>query len=121
MTTTGYLIITRCEQGPRTVLRLAGELDLGSVDSLQEVLHDILDSPPHILLIDAARLRFADCGGLAVLAAAHYYLAAQGRELVIANVQPAVRRLVAVTGLDEVFHLDAPGTQHPGPLPQAPG
>jgi anti-sigma B factor antagonist len=117
MSTSSYLTITCCEQGPRTVLRLAGELDLGSMDRLAAVLHRILESPPKVVVIDAGQLRFADCGGLSALLAAHNRLAAQGHQLVIANMQPAVRRLVTLTGLDKVFVLDNPTAQRPGPRP----
>jgi anti-sigma B factor antagonist len=117
MNTSSYLSISQCEQGPRTVLRLAGELDLGSVASLGAVLDHILENAPQVVVVDAAGLRFADCGGLSALLAAHKRLAAHGRQLIIVNMQPAVRRLVTITGLDRVFHLDGPSA-HPGRWPQ---
>jgi anti-anti-sigma regulatory factor len=37
-------------------------------------------------------------------------LAEQGRELIVLDAQQLIRRLLAVTGLDKVFHLSDSGT-----------
>ena len=97
-------IITERQRG-RTVLRLQGELDVGSRDCLCRAISDALEGRPRILVIDLAAVDFADCGGLAVLVWAHQQLAQQGCDLIIAAAQPIVSRLLRLTGLDMYLHL----------------
>ena len=103
-----YLGITTDRRGPRIVLRLRGELDVSNLDRLRQVLDRLLESGPQAVVVDLAKLTFADCGSLSVLVSAHQRLARQGQGLILTDPQPLVRRLLAVTGLDTVFSLGDP-------------
>ena len=103
-----YLGITTDHRGPRIVLRLRGELDVSNRDRLRQVLDRLLESSPQAVVVDLAKLSFADCGSLSVLVSAHQRLARQGQRLILTDPQPLVRRLLAVTGLDTVFRLGDP-------------
>jgi anti-anti-sigma factor len=83
------------------VLRLQGELDAANQDLLRCVIRSVLDHhSPRVLVLDLSALGFADCAGLSAVLWAHKRLAGQGRELVLAAIQPPVRRLLDVTGLN---------------------
>jgi stage II sporulation protein AA (anti-sigma F factor antagonist) len=86
------------------VLRLRGELDAANQDLLRCVVRSVLDHhSPRVLVLDLSALGFADCAGLSAVLWTHKHLARQGRELVLAGIQPLVRRLLNVTGLDNVL------------------
>jgi anti-sigma B factor antagonist len=88
------------------VLRLRGELDAANQDLLRCVVRSVLDHhSPRVLVLDLSALGFADCAGLSAVLWAHKHLAGQGRELVLAGIQPLVRRLLNVTGLDTYLHV----------------
>ena len=88
------------------MLRLRGELDAANQDLLRCVVRSVLDHhSPRILVLDLSALRFADCAGLSAVLWAHKHLARQGHELVLAGIQPLVRRLLDVTGLDAYLHV----------------
>ena len=48
---------------------------------------------------------FADCAGLSAVLWAHKHLAGRGHELVLTGIQPLVRRLFNVTGLNTYLHV----------------
>lgn len=107
-----YLAISTECHGQRSVLRLRGELDAANQDLLRCVVRSVLDHHrPRVLVLDLSALGFADCAGLAAVLWAHKHLAGRGHELVLAGIQPPVRRLLNVTGLNTYLHvgtLEAP-------------
>jgi anti-anti-sigma factor len=105
VTISPYLAITTEQHGQQLLLRLQGELDIATVDSLRQAFDGVLERAPQTLVVDLAGLGFADCAGLSVFVAAHTRLAAQRHQLILLNAQPMVRRLLAVTGLDTLFRL----------------
>jgi anti-anti-sigma factor len=117
MTLPPQLVVTAEQEGSGVVLRLTGEIDVSNADSLREIIDDILDQGPQSLIMDFSRVTFADCGSLSVLVPAHDRLAAEGRELVILDAQPIIRRLLAITGLDA--HLVLKASKTPGGGPEA--
>jgi anti-sigma B factor antagonist len=103
-----YLAISTECHGQRSVLRLRGELDAANQDLLRCVVRSVLDHHgSRVLVLDLSALGFADCAGLSAVLWAHKHLAGQGHELVLAGVQPLVRRLLNVTGLDTYLHVSA--------------
>jgi anti-sigma B factor antagonist len=110
-----YLAIVTEQSGRQLVVRLRGELDLSSVDSLRQVLDGVLAQGPQAVVVDLAGLGFADCGGLRVLTAARSRLAAQDGQLMLVNAQPVVWRLLVLIGLDTFFGLSEPGGRNDDP------
>ena len=101
-----YLAISTECHGQRSVLRLRGELDAANQDLLRCVIRSVLEHHrPRVLTLDVSALGFADCAGLSAVLWAHKRLAGQGHELTLAGVQPLVRRLLNVTGLDTYLHV----------------
>ncbi len=99
-----FLIVTE-HHGQRSLIRLAGELDVCGKDHLRQALAHALRRTPNTLVADLSALSFTDCAGLAVLAWAHQSLAEHGRELIITGCQPMVRRLMSLTGFDMYLHV----------------
>lgn len=92
--------------GRRSVLKLLGELDVGSADCLRRAVGTALEQhDPQTLTIDVSALTFADCAGLSVLVWTRQCLAERGHELVVTGSQPLVRRLFTLTGLGRYLHL----------------
>jgi anti-sigma B factor antagonist len=99
------LLILTEHHDQRSLMRLEGELDVCSTDQLRQAISRALDPAPKTLVADLSALGFADCAGLSVLAWAHEIQAAHGRELIITGCQPAVRRLLSLTGFDTYLHV----------------
>jgi len=84
------------------MIRLAGELDLAGVDAVRRCIDGVLATGVDRLDIDLSGLEFIDSSGLSVLIAT-----AKAVALSLHAPTPAVRRVFAVTGLDEVWDLKA--------------
>jgi anti-sigma B factor antagonist len=102
--------------GPHVILRLRGELDQTQTARLREMVDALLAREPRVLVTDLSGLAFLDCAGMAVLAYAHRRQCARGRHLMIYGVQPLVRRVLTLTGMDTYLHLTSEFTPD-GPAP----
>jgi anti-sigma B factor antagonist/stage II sporulation protein AA (anti-sigma F factor antagonist) len=109
--TSSHLAIITEHHGQRSVLRLQGELDAANEDHLRCAIRTALDQHgPHVLVLDLSALGFTDCAGLSAIVWAHKHLAGRGHELVLTGIQPFVRRLLNVTGLNRYLHLSTSET-----------
>ncbi|HEY2174829.1 MAG TPA: STAS domain-containing protein [Mycobacteriales bacterium] len=99
-------------------LDVAGELDVASAPTLAATICRISRKPHQTVLVDLGALTFCDCAGLGVLLEQHLQLREVGSTLVLLNPSPAVRRLLALTGVDQ--HLDIRGPHPAGPRSSGP-
>ena len=84
-------------------LRVVGELDSYTSPDLQESLDGLVAEGVTRVVVDLAEVRFADSTAMAVLIGAVKRLRARGGDLVLKDPQPAVVRLMKLTGLDTIF------------------
>ena len=89
-------------EGGLVTLALNGELDLASVDSIQEVLDGLVSEGP-VLVLDLEKLEFMDSTGLRLLGRVHQTAEQKGSRLLLGRVSPAVRRVIHVAGLLDFF------------------
>jgi anti-sigma B factor antagonist len=108
MNPAAHLAVVTEHHGQRSVLRLHGELDASNRDHLRSAISSVLESHPLLLVVDLSGLAFTDCAGLSVLVWAHKRLAGCGHRLVVTGAEPAVRRLLHLTGLGTYLHLSTP-------------
>ncbi|MEV0646280.1 STAS domain-containing protein [Phytomonospora sp. NPDC050363] len=102
-----FLKITSTGTGSRRVVRLEGELDVTTANSLSTELAGLITSttPPRIVL-DLSALAFCDSTGLGVLITAAHECHIAGGWLRLDNVHPAVERLLTITGMTELTGRD---------------
>lgn len=88
------------------VVVLRGDLDVtGAADA--EAAIAALVAPGQTLIIDISALDFMDCGSLRALLRVQTLARRGGGDVVLAVPQPHVLRLLALTGIDEVFSVQA--------------
>ena len=96
--------LTTSVRGGRVVLTLLGDLNVtGAADA--EAAITALMARGQSLVIDMSAPDFIDCGSLGALLRVQR-LARDGCDVALAAPQPYVRRLLALTGADEVFQVD---------------
>jgi anti-sigma B factor antagonist len=90
----------------RTQVRLTGELDLSTAAHLVEAIRRLtaVDGSGEVAL-EMAGLTFVDGAGLRALVLAHSAVRAAGGHLVLTGLSPLPRRLITVTGLDDVLDV----------------
>jgi anti-sigma B factor antagonist len=88
----------------REVLPLTGDIDLVTAPVLRAELKERLDRTSSLVL-DLSELHFIDSTGLGVLVGALRRVRTEGGDIRLAGAPSSIRRVFAVTGLDQVFTL----------------
>jgi anti-sigma B factor antagonist len=83
------------------VIAIRGEVDLSNAASLQRQIDQILGVDVDRVVLDLGALTFIDSSGIAVLVRLHN----QVGSVQVRNPTAVVRRIIKVTGLEEVFGL----------------
>ncbi|MFI6449679.1 STAS domain-containing protein [Kitasatospora sp. NPDC050543] len=98
-------ITTSTDSGPAQVVHLDGEVDQDQRQRLESTLaRAVADRPPR-LVVDLAGLSFGDSTGLNALLKTRIAARAAGFPLGLAAPTSQTRRLLEITGADEVFTI----------------
>jgi anti-sigma B factor antagonist len=87
----------------RTICRIRGELDAINSPRLRTVLAERMETD---VVVDLTALEFIDSSGLGVLVGALRRFDAAGRRLTLRAPTMAIRRVLAMTGLDQAFTVE---------------
>lgn len=91
----------------RTVVHVAGDVDLESADDLRAALEVVVPAPQpgHQTVVDLADVPFLDSSGVRVLLEARTAALAGGGALVVHNPSGMVARVLEVTGVAGILGL----------------
>ena len=89
------------EEDSNIHVSLRGELDLSTVEKVEQELRRAERSEPSLLVIDLGGLSFIDSTGLRTIVTAHQRAQDAGRRLVIVKGPDTVHRVFTITRLDE--------------------
>jgi anti-sigma B factor antagonist len=88
------------------VVHLTGILDVRSVGDVRQTLNQVIDSSDGDVIVDLEELDAVDASGLGLLVAAHRRTQILGRQLVLWHPVPSVVRILAVTRLHRILHVE---------------
>jgi anti-sigma B factor antagonist len=111
MTLVGHLRVWIEDNAPELNIRLAGELDLGTVPQLKQAV-DAYARTGQTITIDLRDVSFIDSMGLAALVRVRHRAIARGGSLRLVAPAEATRRVFELTHLDRIFtwvEAEAPG------------
>jgi anti-sigma B factor antagonist len=94
------------EQSHEVVVSLDGEMDTHTAPRLGEVLEPALAAGSPTVVVDAAALRFLDSSGISELLRVRQRTVEHGGSFRVHSPSPAVRRVLEITGLLELFGVD---------------
>src|SRR5262245_50062599 len=87
-----------------------GEIDIASVEDLDEALQSAVIRRPRYLLVDLSQVSYLDSAGINVLLHARQTMGRIGGELVLVGGSPFIRRLFQMIGVGQLFtHYDTIG------------
>jgi anti-sigma B factor antagonist len=95
--------VTSREHGSRTIVEVAGEIDVYTAHGLREKLAELIDSDHRDLLVDLRGVGFMDSTGLGVLVGALKRVRGFGGNLQLVIDQEKVLKVFRITALDQVF------------------
>jgi anti-sigma B factor antagonist len=101
------LTLNTRSEADRTVLEVAGEVDVYTGPTLRDRISDLLDSGVRDLVVDLGRVDFIDSTGLGVLVGALNRAKELDGSLRLVCAQERVLKLLRITGLDQVFTVSA--------------
>jgi anti-sigma B factor antagonist len=85
------------------VIALPEEVDITNADRVGAELGRALDAGPRVLVVDMTGTQYCDSAGLQALVRAQQRAAAAGTGLRLATSATAVRRVMQLTGADQVI------------------
>lgn len=88
------------------VVRLTGLLDVRSVGDVRQTLNDLIDASDGDVIVDLEAVDAVDATGLGLLVATHRRTQLLGRQLVLRHPVPSVVRILAVTRLHRILHVE---------------
>ena len=92
--------------GDTARIKLDGELDIHTAPGVAQAITGALDGGASTVVVDAAALRFCDSSGIQVLVQARERLVGSGGTLRVEGVHGSVEKVLAVTGLLDLFSED---------------
>ena len=84
-------------------VRLAGELDVRTVDTLVAVLDRVFERGPDAILIDGRDLAFVDSAGLRAIVLGLVRASDAGIRYVVSDASVPFERILAITGLADAL------------------
>lgn len=84
---------------------LTGELDLSTIDRLEQELARVEGAGPATVALDLTRLTFLDSSGLRVIVSADQRARRENRRFVVVRGPDTVQRVFSITRLDEQLDL----------------
>lgn len=91
------------------LLRLTGELDMKTADTLRQAIdHEIEKRGIRTVILNLQEVQFVDSSGLGVILGRYKKLAPMGGKLKITNVPPHIYKIMELSGLPKIinFYLD---------------
>ncbi|MEY2241999.1 ANTAR domain-containing protein [Streptomyces sp. BF23-18] len=108
-----FLETAVCPAGSRTLVAVAGEIDIDTAQTLQDSLSAALVRSREGLDLDLVRVDFCDCSGLRVLLRLRSLALAEGKTVRIGAAGHAVERLLMLTGTAPLFAPSNGAGPHP--------
>jgi anti-anti-sigma factor len=102
------LSLQRDREDDVPVLRLRGELDRLSAETVDDAVRDVAESSTGPVVLDVSDLEFIDSAGLRTLSRAHNLLARDGRTLIVRAPSASILRLIDLVGLRDILTIDTP-------------
>jgi anti-sigma B factor antagonist len=88
------------------VVRLTGLLDVRSVGDVRQTINQLIDDSDGDVIVDLCEVDAVDATGLGLLVATHRRTQLLGRQLVLRHPVPSVVRILAVTRLHRILHVE---------------
>lgn len=111
-TSTGRFEVGISFTGPDAVVLVVGEVDVSTALELGAILDGVINRHRQNVVLDLARCEFLDASGLGIIVRAVTRLRLRFAEgtLTVRSSSPMVRRILRITGVDQLVLLEEPDT-----------
>ena len=105
MSGTRELVIEVEEEEGVTIVKPAGEIDLGRSPALRVKLGEVIGRNSPRVIVDLSQVSYMDSSGVATLVEALQQCRAGNQTLVLCSMQPRVHSIFEIARLDMVFKI----------------
>jgi anti-sigma B factor antagonist len=98
-------VVTVNEYGKVVVLYVVGELCLGNIRGVEQILDDQVANQPDVVALDCKKLEFIDSSAIGTLVKFHNLSMHRGIRLILVELNPSIIRLLETAKLDRIFSL----------------
>ena len=98
-------VVTVNEYGKVIVLHVAGELCLGNIRGVEQILDEHVANAPNVVALDCKKLKFIDSSAIGTLVKFHNLSTHRGIRLILVELNPSIIRLLETAKLDRIFSL----------------
>ncbi len=88
------------------MVTLGAHLDVRTVATARAALYAVIQDADGDIVLDLTHVESIDAAGLGMLTAVHLRCERAGHRLVLRNCPDEIRRVLAVTRLNRILHLD---------------
>ena len=103
MRDTGLSLTATQLDGQGHLVTVAGDVDIATAPQVAEYLVAFTDGP---VTVDLSEVSFLDSSGMHALLAAHRHLERRDSCLTIRGATPIVRRVLQISGLDQLLNVE---------------
>lgn len=101
------LTLSTRTESDRTVVEIAGEVDVYTAPKLREALIDLVAGGSYHIIVDMEKVEFLDSTGLGVLVGGLKRVRAHDGSLLLVCTNERILKIFSVTGLSKVFPMHA--------------
>lgn len=101
------LTLSTRTENDRTVVEIAGEVDVYTAPKLRETLIDLVAGGSYHIVVDMEKVEFLDSTGLGVLVGGLKRVRAHDGSLLLVCTNERILKIFSVTGLSKVFPMHA--------------
>ncbi|SCF05627.1 anti-sigma B factor antagonist [Micromonospora coriariae] len=102
------LCVAATSEPPATLIRASGEIDMSSAHLLVDMVELIAAHPAPQVALDLSEVTFFGAHGVSALLRARHLVTCAGGVLTLAAVSSTVRRILGVTGVDQLLGVHTP-------------
>ena len=95
------------DESDHVVLRVEGELDIGTVPVFVAAVDEVLAAGNDVVLLDLEDLTFIDSSGVGAYVAAFRRARSAGRSLSVGRRSPFVHRVLQISGVEEALPAES--------------
>jgi anti-sigma B factor antagonist len=97
-------------RGDETAIAISGEIDLQTAPALRGLVDEIVAKGQTSIVLDMTGVTFLDSSGLGALLGIRREVQAAGGTLALTDLQPPIRKILAITRLESAFEIRAATT-----------
>lgn len=101
------ILITLTKNESRLIISVEGELDASTCITAEKLFEEALAIEASAIFVDCSRLTYISSAGLGVLISMHHSCTQKNIPVHFCDVQPKVKNVLEILGLDRLFDIDS--------------